>query len=526
MDGPLQLALAAIVVLLAASLVRITVTQLGYAPALQRLNKAAAAQAATDRAMADMQNGVRAFQLSGDDRLLAPYLRGQSRYAPAEASAAEELASVPAALGQWVAADSSAQQWQHSYAAGAVDAVRAHAPAPTTDSLLRGQSRFDVYSAAAAASEATLARTIDDKRSALNAFRVVTGAVQLASLAVLTLILFRRQRRGVESAAATVVAAAGPAPRLGDVDGLEAAPDTDAAAAMRALASSITNAGMEISGAVAAHLWLAHPDGELRRADSAQPAIVAQRRRHDVALRANREGAITTSVTRSRRLVAVPLLHDGRTWGVVELTMPSGSGEPTSAQTEMLRAWGRQAAKAIARGPGADRDPLTGLAGRPQLLVDVSRAVEAGLTQGRPVSLVLLEIDHINRSTGSGTSLRDDLIRTVGAVLADTVRTSDSSYRTDDGAFAVLLPGATAHAAASLAERLRQIIARRFVERGVTASFGVATCPDTADDGHHLVEAAESGLYDAQRFGGNRAQSARPLADELALIRRRADERD
>ena len=149
-----------------------------------------------------------------------------------------------------------------------------------------------------------------------------------------------------------------------------------------------------------------------------------------------------------------------------------------------------------------------------------------GSAAGRPVSLVLLEIDHLNRSTGSGTSLRDDLIRTVGAVLSDTVRTSDTSYRTDDGAFAILLPGATAHAAASLAERLRQIIARRFVERGVTASFGVATCPDTADDDHRLVEAAESALYDAQRFGGNRTQSARPLADELALIRRRADERD
>ncbi len=71
-------------------------------------------------------------------------------------------------------------------------------------------------------------------------------------------------------------------------------------------------------------------------------------------------------------------------------------------------------------------------------------------------------------------------------------------------------------------ERLRQIIARRFVERGVTASFGVATCPDVAQDHAALIEAADAALYDAQRFGGNRTQSARPLDDELALVRQRA----
>jgi GGDEF domain-containing protein len=81
-------------------------------------------------------------------------------------------------------------------------------------------------------------------------------------------------------------------------------------------------------------------------------------------------------------------------------------------------------------------------------------------------------------------------------------------------------------AATSLAERLRQIVARRFVERGVTASFGVATCPDSADDTAGLLEAAESALYDAQRFGGNRAQAARPLGDELELVRRRSAEID
>jgi diguanylate cyclase (GGDEF)-like protein len=294
-------------------------------------------------------------------------------------------------------------------------------------------------------------------------------------------------------------------------------PDRDPQAGTEALAESITAAARELSGAVAAHLWLATADGDLHRVMPGQQAIVAQRRRNDVALRAFREAMMVTSATRSRRLIAVPLLHAGRTWGVVELSMPSGSDEPTSAQTEMLRAWGRQAAKLIAAGPNGGRDPLTGFAGRPQLLLDSTSAVEMGTAGGRPVSLVVLAIDATGGRTPAAGS-RDDLVRTVGAVLSDTVRTSDTAYRVGESTFAILLPGAPASAAASLAERLRQIVARRFIERGVTASFGVATCPDTADDHQRLIEAAESALYDAQRFGGNRAQAARPLADELALL--------
>ena len=138
----------------------------------------------------------------------------------------------------------------------------------------------------------------------------------------------------------------------------------------------------------------------------------------------------------------------------------------------------------------------------------------------------MLEVDHLDVGTAEGTATRDDLVRTVGAVLADTVRTSDTPYRTGEGSFAVLLPAAPAAAAASLAERLRQIIARRFVERGVTASFGVATAPDVAQDHAALIEAAEAALYDAQRFGGNRSQLAHSLTDELAMVRRRVSELD
>ena len=521
-DGLLQLALAAAVVLLATSMVRFTVTRFGYEPTLGRLHTAELAQANADRAMLDMETGVRGYQLSTDPRFLEPYTTGLADYPAAVKEARSQLAEVTGAQGQWATADADAQRWQHDYAAAAIAAVHPGAGRPDLAGLLAGKSLFDRYRHSAAIAGGTLAVTADSRLSAENVFRTATGAIQAMALILLAFTLLRRQRRPHDPRPAkgglpVTAAAAGAWQDAFATESASADPD--------ALVTSITRAAQEISGAVAANLWLAEDDGELRRVDPGQPIITAQRRRHDVALRAHREGAIITTATRSRRIIAVPLLHEGRTLGVVELTLPGGSGEPTNAQIEMLRAWGRQAARIVLLGPGSvGRDRLTGFGGRAALDTDLLHAVEQARGLDKPVSLVVLEVDHLERHSAEGSGLRDDLVRTVGAVLADTVRTSDTAYRTGEGTFAVLLPGASAQSAASLAERLRQIVARRFVERGVTASFGVATCPDAAEDDHGLAEAAASALYDAQRFGGNRAQPAHPLSDELALVRRRAAE--
>jgi diguanylate cyclase (GGDEF)-like protein len=521
-DGLLQLALAAAVVLLATSLVRFTVTRFGYEPTLNRLHDAQLAQADADRAMLDMETGVRGYQLSADPRFLGPYTSGLAAYPAAVTVAGGRLAEVPDALSRWSSADAAARAWQRNYAAAAVAAVHTGSGRPDLADLIAGKAQFDHYRQGAAAAAATLAATVARGRSAETLFRTATGAVQALALLLLAFALFRRQRRphAARHGNDGFPLSAAAADQWQDGLGAEAV-----SADPGALAASITRAAQAISGAVAAHLWLADDDGELRRVDAGQPVVAAQRRRHDVALRAHREGAIITTATRSRRITAVPLLHQGRTLGVVELTLPGGSGEPTNAQTEMLRAWGRQAAQAVLLGPvAAGRDRLTGFGGRLALDSDLRNAVEQARSTDRPVSLVVLEVDHLSRHSTEGTALRDELVRTVGAVLSDTVRTSDTAYRTGEGAFAVLLPATPAQAAASLAERLRQIIARRFIERGVTASFGVATCPDAAADELGLAEAAGSALYDAQRFGGNRAQPAQPLSDELALVRRRATE--
>ena len=520
----MQLALVATLVLVASSMVRVAVTGFGYDPALDRLHAAAAAENNAGQAVLAMENGLLGYQLSTDSRFLEPYLAGRRALAADTATARANLAGYADLGNAWDASVSRALAWDQRYAVPAIDAVHPAGAKPSVESLLAGTSRIGEWQAAQAGATSAVGKAIARKRSSEQLVRTTTGPTQALALVLLAYALVRRQRRPHESVPprqSLEGAAAARTPSTGGVS-----PSFPVSGDLDGLATSIAQAGCELSGATAASLWLADGD-DLRRVEPGQPIIIAQRRRHDVALRAHREGAITTSVSRSRRTLAVPLLHEGRTLGVVELTMPHGSAEPSHAQIEMLRAWGRQAAKAVAYGPGAaDRDRLTGFSGRSTLLADLAAGVADSLETDRPVSLVVLEVDHLDRGTAAGTAVRDDLIRTIGSVLADTVRASDTAYRTGEGAFAVLLPGAPSTAAASLAERLRQIVARRFVERGVTASFGVATCPDVAQDEAALLEAADAALYDAQRFGGNRAQRAHSLTDELAMVRRRVSELD
>ena len=345
-DGLLQLALAAAVVILATSLVRFTVTRFGYEPTLSRLHSAQLAEDAANKAMLDMETGVRGYQLSGDQLFLAPYTAAHGTYPNAVATVHTRLTEEPDALALWKVTDAAASAWQTKYATAAVAAVTTTAR-PSLADLLTGKRLFDDYRTAEDKADASLADSVDSRRSSEDLFRTTTGLVQAAAVGLLAFVLVRRQRRPHEPRTRSEGLPVSPAGAGFAFDPATSDPDQ--------LAISITDAAREISGAVAAALWLAVDDGELRRVDPGQPFITAQRRRHDVALRAHREGAITTSASRSRRTVAVPLLHEGRTLGVVELEMPAGSGEPTHAQTEMLRAWGRQAARAVAQGAGTPR---------------------------------------------------------------------------------------------------------------------------------------------------------------------------
>ena len=155
----------------------------------------------------------------------------------------------------------------------------------------------------------------------------------------------------------------------------------------------------------------------------------------------------------------------------------------------------------------AAEDALTGLANRRQF--DAALAVEAARSRryGRPVSLVLADLDHFKRINDSlGHAAGDLAIRQFAGLLARAGRAADVVARYGGEEFALLLPETAAAEAALLAERLRaaaESAVHPALSGPVTASFGVAELG--AEEGPaELVAAADQALYEAKRQGRNR----------------------
>jgi diguanylate cyclase (GGDEF)-like protein len=133
------------------------------------------------------------------------------------------------------------------------------------------------------------------------------------------------------------------------------------------------------------------------------------------------------------------------------------------------------------------------------------RMVEHRLT-GRPLSLMLVDIDHFKSFNDSfGHQAGDDLLRQFARVLKEQSRGTDFPARYGGEEFAMILNGARESNAFETAERFRHAIhTEPWNSRAVTASFGLATLDDTIENPRELIERADQALYHAKSTGRNR----------------------
>lgn len=159
----------------------------------------------------------------------------------------------------------------------------------------------------------------------------------------------------------------------------------------------------------------------------------------------------------------------------------------------------------------ASTDPLTGIKNRRRFGEDLEHHAALMARHGRPLSLLLLDVDHFkDYNDDFGHPAGDDVLRRLAEVLRLELRESDVLSRYGGEEFAVLLPATDAEAAREVAERLRVVVAEmRMPRRPVTISIGIATaeagrvCEPT-----QLVEAADAALYRAKRAGRDRVVHA------------------
>lgn len=172
----------------------------------------------------------------------------------------------------------------------------------------------------------------------------------------------------------------------------------------------------------------------------------------------------------------------------------------------------------------ARTDQLTGLYNRRHFDEEFGkvRARAQRATLPEPCSLVIADVDFFKKVNDTyGHDGGDAVLKAVARTFRDRVREVDVCARFGGEEIAVLLPSTPLAGALELAERLRlaleaQVIRHAGRDIRVTASFGVASFPETARTWESLFVGADRALYEAKRSGRNQVRSSPPVAEATA----------
>ncbi len=150
------------------------------------------------------------------------------------------------------------------------------------------------------------------------------------------------------------------------------------------------------------------------------------------------------------------------------------------------------------------RDALTGAFDRGRLETQGRGMTEDAILSGRPVSMLLVDIDHFKSFNDRfGHTAGDEVLRRIAREIMATVRSTDQVYRFGGEEFVLICDGLSAGPALALGERVRREIEASAEDSCVTVSVGIATCDAKTASYDAMFSLADQRLYQAKAEGRN-----------------------
>ncbi len=199
-------------------------------------------------------------------------------------------------------------------------------------------------------------------------------------------------------------------------------------------------------------------------------------------------------------LVSFVLLRAGNLWFAPAAALTGMLAVIAAWVLWRISAWRRQ----------ANSDALTGLGNRLRFEQALQQEHDAGRRSGRPLSLVLIDVDHFKHHNDVyGHHAGDSVLRRIASEIgAHARRPRDMAARFGGDEFALILPDTSADGAVQVVEDLLARTRSMEVPAGpgqtlrITLTVGIYTrVPASDSEPRHYFEGADAALYRAKAAG-------------------------
>ncbi len=232
--------------------------------------------------------------------------------------------------------------------------------------------------------------------------------------------------------------------------------------------------------------------------------------------------------------ICIPLTLQGRTIGVLNISDKVTGEIFNEDDLKIMKIFAAQATIALERTKLYNKskemeqvlitDHLTGLLNRRYFFERTTEEIVRAQRHSHPLSLMMIDVDDFKwYNDNNGHLAGDDALRSVAAVIRDTIRNIDFVARYGGEEFTVVLPQTSKREAVMIGERLRKEVETFYFPYeenqplgNFTISMGLATYPEDARNIKELIEAADKALYRSKAAGKNR----------ISLYRRRITEEE